>query len=263
MAGVEPGVLEGLLCVAGDLPEVLAALGLFYHDVQGLGCGSRGGRRHGGTEYERAGIVLEVVEDVVVSGDETAQGAEALGEGAHDEVYLVREAEVAGGAGAVFADYAESVGIVNHDGGVVLLAEFADAGDGGDVSLHRIHAVNHDELGGVAGGEPELLLQVCHVVVAELAYLAETQAAAVDDAGVVKGVEEDEASAEAEASDNSEVDLEAGAVGDGLFLANELGELGLKLLVNVQRAVEESAAGAAGAIFLDGGHRGLLEAGIV
>ena len=46
VAGVEARVLEGLLGVAGDFPEILPALGLGNHYVQGLGCGRYCGRSH-------------------------------------------------------------------------------------------------------------------------------------------------------------------------------------------------------------------------
>ena len=42
-----------------------------------------------------------------------------------------------------------------------------------------------------------------------------------------------------------------------------IGELGLQLFVQVQRAIEETAAGTTGAIFLYCGYCGLLEAGVV
>ena len=98
---------------------------------------------------------------------------------------------------------------------------------------------------------------------AELAHFAETQAAAVDDAGMVQGVQEDEAAAETEATHDAQVHLEAGAVGYGRFLAHELRQLRLQLLVNVEGAVEEAAAGAAGSVFFYCFDGGLLEAGVV
>ena len=157
----------------------------------------------------------------------------------------------------------ERVGVVHHYGSLVFLAQAHQVGQRGDVALHRVHAVHDDEFRGVAGGEPEFLLQVRHVVVAELAHLAETQAAAVDDAGVVQGVQEDESAAEAQASHDAQVHLETGAVGHRGLLAHELGELRLQLFVEVEGAVEEAAAGAAGAVFLYRFDGGLLETGVV
>ena len=152
---------------------------------------------------------------------------------------------MAGRTGAVLTDDAQGVGVIDHDAGVVLLAQRDDLGKLRDVAFHRIDAVDNYELVGSARYCPELLLEPLHVIVWELAHLAETQAAAIDDASVVKRIQESESSAETEAAHHSEVDLEAGAVRDGLFLAHETGELFLQLLVDVEGTVEETAAGAA------------------
>ena len=207
--------------------------------------------------------VLEVGEDFLVAGDEAAQRTEALGEGAHDEVGLLRQAEVAGGAGAILSDHAETVGVVDHDGSPVFPGQAHDVGQRGDVAFHRVDAVHHDELRSVLRGQEELAFQGAHVVVGELAHLAETQTAAVDDAGVVQGVQEDVAAAETEATHDAQVHLESGAVGHGFFLAHELRQFLFQLLVDVEGTVEETAAGAAGAIFLYCFDCGLLEAGVI
>ncbi len=98
---------------------------------------------------------------------------------------------------------------------------------------------------------------------AEFAHLAEAQAAAVDDAGVVEGVEEDESAAEGQAADDSQVDLESGAVGYGLVLADEFGKLGFEFFVDIEGAVEKTASGATGSVFFDGRNGRLLEARVI
>ena len=168
-----------------------------------------------------------------------------------------------GGAGSVLSHHAESVGVVDHERGVVFLAEFHQPGHGRQVSLHGVHAVHHNEFVGVPGGEPELLFQVGHVVMLEFAYFAETQAAAVYDAGMVKGVEEYKTAAESKAAHHSQVHLETGAVGYGLFLAGKFGQFSFELFVKVERTVEETAARTACALLLYGSDCGLLEARVI
>ena len=193
--------------------------------------------------------MLEVVDDLAVAGDESAQRAETLGESAHNEVGLVRQAEVAGGAAAVLSYDAESVGIIHHHAGVVLLAELHDAGQGSDVAFHRVHSVHHYQLGSIDGDQFELGLESFHIVVGELADLGESESAAVYDAGVVKGVEEGVSSSESEAAHHSQIHLESGAVCDCLLLAHKLRKLLFQLLVYVQSTVQKAASGAAGAVF--------------
>ena len=110
---------------------------------------------------------------------------------------------------------------------------------------------------------PEPALQDRHVVVGELADVGETQAAAVDDAGMVQGIQEHISPPGRQAAHHTQVDLETGAVGDSLLLSHKTGELGLQLFVEVKRPVEKAASGATGPVFLDGLDGGLLETRIV
>ena len=80
---------------------------------------------------------------------------------------------------------------------------------------------------------------------------------------MVKRVQEDESAPESQTADNSEVDLESGAVGYGLLLAHEAGELLFELLVNIKGSVEETAAGATRTVFFDRCYCGFFKARIV
>ena len=263
MADVEAAGLEFGVGVAGQVPEMREALGFVEHDVDGPTHGGHVGRRHAGAEDQRPGIVFQILDHGVVAGDEAAQAAERLGEGAHDQVYLVGQAEMVGRAAAVVAHDAEAVGIVDHQRGVVLLAKLHQLRDRGDVAFHRIDAVHHDEFRRAWLRDLQFLLKFIHIVVGELEYAAEGKPAAVDDAGVVERIEEDVTVAEAQAGDDAQVYLETGAIGHGFFFADQFGEFLFEGQVDVECSIKEPRAGAAGPVFADGLDGGLFETGIV
>ena len=155
------------------------------------------------------------------------------------------------------------MGVVDHQRGVVLLAELHQPRDRSDVAFHRIDAVHHDEFRRARLRDLQFLFKFIHIVVGELEYAAEGKPAAVDDAGVVERIEEDVTVAEAQAGDDAQVHLETGAVGHGFLLADQFGEFIFKGQVDVERSVEETRAGAAGPVFADGLDGGLFETGVV
>ena len=108
-----------------------------------------------------------------------------------------------------------------------------------------------------------LTLQVGGVVVAELAHLAEGEPRAVEDAGMVLLVEVDIIALADQTRDGAQVHLEAGGEDDRGFLSHELGQAALQLHVQIERSVEEPAAGAARAVPADGLHGGLFDPGVV
>jgi hypothetical protein len=164
---------------------------------------------------------------------------------------------------AALAEHAEPVGVVHHQARAVAVLEFHDLGKRRQVALHREHAVDDDDLAFVGGGVLELLLQVVHVVVAILEVLAEAEAAAVDDAGVVQAVEERQVAAFEQAGQDAQVDLETGGEHEHGFALHELGQSLLELHVDVQGSVEQSRSGTAGAVVSQGLGCGLLDLRVV
>ncbi len=71
----------------------------------------------------------------------------------------------------------------------------------------------------------------------ELAHVAEGEARAVDDAGVILLVEIDPVALADQAGNGSQIHLEARGKGHGGFLPHERGQALLELDVEVQRAV--------------------------
>ena len=70
----------------------------------------------------------DVVDSGLATGDEASDGSEALAEGTHDEVYMVREAKVIADPTTMVSEYAEAVGFVDNDRCSLLLSELDDLG---------------------------------------------------------------------------------------------------------------------------------------
>ena len=202
--------------------------------------------------------MTEVVDDHLVGRDETADGGQALGEGTHDEVYLIGQAEMVAHAATLLSEDAQAVGLVHHDDHVVILVlELHNLRQLGQVSFHGEDAVHHDELDGVLGAAAQAALQVLHVVVPVVQALGEAEPAAVHDGGVVTVVADDEIVLGEELGNDAAVHGEAGGEHQGFVFAHKGGQFFFQLNVEVQRSVEETGAGAAGTVFLEG-----LDAGI-
>ncbi len=183
--------------------------------------------------------MLDVVEDRLVTGDEAAQRGEGLAEGAHDQVHVVGEAEV-GWSTPPAAQHADGVGVVHHETGVVFLAEGDDLRQRSDVAAHAEDAVHDHEFAGLRIATLQASLQAGHVIVAEALHLAEGEAAAVNDAGVVLFVCDHDVCPTHQGSDRPQIGLEAGAENQRGLLADEGRQLALQFPVEFQGAVEEA-----------------------
>ena len=71
------------------------------HDFQRGQHGGGVGGAHAGAENQRPGVVLQVINRLGVGCDKPAQARQRFAESAHDQVHLVGQAEMAGGAGAI------------------------------------------------------------------------------------------------------------------------------------------------------------------
>src|SRR5438128_1126551 len=185
--------------------------------------GYRSGRRRGAYARRQRGSAEEeggrgnpqVLDYVGRPGDEAAAGGEALGEGAHAQVGLALEAEQLAGAGAASAEDAGAVRLVDHQAGAIALAELDDAGQVADVALHREDAVDdYEHAAAIVCGALQHLLQLVHAVVAEGPQLGAGEAAAVEDRGVVAGVDDHGVARLEDRADRAQVRLVAGREDD-------------------------------------------------
>ena len=98
------------------------------------------------------------------------------------------------------AEHTGPVRLVDHQPGTVLSCGRADVRERRDVAVHRKHRLGHDELSARAAMSVEHAAQVFDVVVPVDGDLSPRQPAAVDQAGVVELVADDDiAAAEAKA----------------------------------------------------------------
>ena len=91
--------------------------------------GADGGRQSGGVDERPAGVA-DGVDEYPRAGDETAQGADRLGERADDDIDVSLDAQQFGGAGAVLAEHAGGVGLVDKQAGVEATLEGDDFAQG-------------------------------------------------------------------------------------------------------------------------------------
>jgi hypothetical protein len=103
------------------------------------------------------------------------------------------DAVALGDAAAARAVHADRVHLVEIGHRAVALGEIADRFDRRDVAVHRIEALEHDQLGPVADRRRAAALEMRHVVVAEDLLLAAGLADALDHRIVVERVGQDQA----------------------------------------------------------------------
>ena len=206
--------------------------------------------------------MAHIVGDPRARGHVAAEGSQGFGEGAHVDVDLIFKPEITRSAAAALADHAEPVGVVHHHAGAVFFREGADLGKLRNVAAHGKDAVGHDQ---AAGGLRDLLqafFQVSHVAVAVAEHGAVGEFAAVVEAGVVLTVHDHIVPAADDRGYDAEVGLEAGREGDHAVLAEEFRKLCFQFKVQLQRAVQEARAAAAGAELSVGFHAGFNDLGV-
>ena len=122
--------------------------------------------RQGRGEDELRRIAAHRVDHRRARRDIAAERAEALGERALDDVDPMREPLALAQPPAARAVEADRMDLVDIGHRVVFFGELDDLGDRGDVAVHRIEALEHDELGPFDRFGGEQLLEMGDVVVA-------------------------------------------------------------------------------------------------
>ncbi|MNJ63565.1 hypothetical protein D3C77_594780 [compost metagenome] len=105
------------------------------------------GRRQAGGEDEARGPATHRVHDHRVGGDIAAHDADGLAQGAFDDVDAVQHAVALSHACAGRAVQAHGVDLVQIGQGAVLPGQGDGARQVGDVAVHRIDALEGDQLG--------------------------------------------------------------------------------------------------------------------
>ena len=158
---------------------------------------------------------------------------------------------------------ADRMRIVDHHEGFVSLGEIADRAEVRDDAVHREHAIRRDELEARGRRVLQLTLEVEHVVVRVPETLDLGEPDPVDDARVVERVADDGVLFTEKCLEETAVRVEARAVEDRIFGAEEARDPILELLVDVLRAADEADRRHAVAPAIERGMRGGQDLGIV
>jgi hypothetical protein len=129
-------------------------------------------RRQARREDEARRVGADHVDDVAVGRDIAAHHADRLGQRALDDVDPVRHVVALRNPAAARAVHADGVDLVEIGEGAELLGQVADRRDRRDVPVHRIDALERDQLGRVRRRFGQQLLQMRQIVVAEHLLLA-------------------------------------------------------------------------------------------
>src|ERR1700722_2162463 len=172
----------------------------------------------------------------------------------------MRDMEVIWAAATVAAKHTAGVGVVDHHDGTVSLGDLGELVDGADVAIHREDAVGDEQF--VAGLLLDLLQQllcVGDVFVAEDLDLRAGEPCAVDDAGVVELVGEDEVVFAKDGADSAGVGCEARLKDDAGLDAFEGCDLFFELDVDAHGAGDSADGAGAYAILFRCCNRSLAQ----
>ena len=156
-------------------------------------------------------------------GVAAAGAAKGFAKGAGDDIDAALHATVLGRATASLAEETRSMGVVDHDEGVIFVGQLADGFQVGDFAVHGEDAIGGDKLETLLGGVLELFFQVGHVVVSVTEAGGFAEADAVDDTGVIQFVADNGVFGAEDGFKQTGIGIEAGGVEDGVFGAEELG----------------------------------------
>ena len=97
-SGVKPHGLQASTHTFGDFPEAVDVFGFLLHNVQRGKRGSHIRCWHCGAEDQRASVVLNVVDDILIPSHKAAQRSEGFTEGSHNQVEVIGDIKMGGGA---------------------------------------------------------------------------------------------------------------------------------------------------------------------
>ena len=210
--------------IMSDVPQGLATFRFGTHNVESSKDRGGGSWGNGGCEDIGTDTVLHVVDGFLVGGDETADRSEGFREGTHDEFDLWKFRKMVACSASFVAKDAKTVSFIDHEGGLILIAEVHKMGDGGNVAFHREYAVGYDEFRGFERALLKDALEVFNVVVFVFVGSSESDLFAFHNRGVITLVVDDKIVAASDARDNARVSLETSREKHDAVFAHEFGE---------------------------------------
>ena len=219
-------------------------------------------RRQAGGEDEARRIAADAVDDVAGRGDIAAHHPERLAQRAFDQGDAMGDAVTLRNAAAAGTVHADGVDLVEIGQRFIAVGEVADRRDRGDVAVHRIDALESDQLGRLGRRFGQQLLEMFEVIVPEDALLAARIADARDHRGVIELVRKNDAARQqlAQGRQRCLVRYEARGEQKRRLLAMQARKLALQLDMVMGIAADIAGAAGAGADlvqrFLHGGDHG-------
>jgi len=111
-------------------------------------------------------MVTQEMNRVLAAQDSAAQGCERLAEGQRDQVHPIGQAERCTCPPAV-PEHPRTVRVIDEQPGAEPFAHLDDLRQRADVTVHRVHAVDENQLSRAHPAEGELRRQIIGVVVRE------------------------------------------------------------------------------------------------
>jgi hypothetical protein len=145
-------------------------------------------------------------------------------------------------AAASLPEKARGVRVVDHGESVILLRQLDDALQVGNNAVHGEASVRRDKAKARAAGFAQLCLQISHVVVLVTEALCFAEPDAVNNAGVVELIADDRIFGADQSFEEPAVGIKTRGIEDRLFGAQELGQRGFELFMNVLCATDKAHA---------------------
>lgn len=89
--------------------------------------------------------MAHIVHNARIRSHIAAEARKGFAECAHDDINLIRKAEMFRSAAPVRAEHAKTVRIIHHDACAVLLGKADDLRQVADVAAHAEHAIGHNQ----------------------------------------------------------------------------------------------------------------------
>jgi hypothetical protein len=211
------------------------------------GRGNRTGdrRRDACGEHEATGSVGQKADQRGRSGGEGPHQTEGFPEGADQDVRM--EPEIRRHARPGRTEHAERVCFVEEQTGVVSIGERPEAGDRGEVPVHREDGLRGDQGGpGVRARLRQEVSEVIEVTMSIDENARSAQATSIDDTGVVECVAEYEVSRAEERLQRTDVGGVSGREQDRARKPDERGQRRLRARVAVEGTCDQATRSGAG-----------------
>lgn len=260
---VDPEIFQPLAVVTAIVEQAGVVFGLGLEDAEG-GEGRGGlGRGQGRAENDLAAVGAEIIDDVAAGRDEAAGAGEGFGKAACLDIHAAGQAVVVHDAPSFGAEYAQTVGIIDHHKGLVGIGQVDNAGEGGDMPFDGINPVHHNGFGLGRRQFFENAFQFPDVFVLEAFQGGVAQKTTVEEGGVDALVDDEGVAAVDQGADAPLAGEVSGGGDVAGFGAEEVGEFVFQFDMVAAAAVGDAGTAGAGSPLAEGVGGGFDDPGMV